>query len=278
MCCSTGLGTRWPRGTTALKVAMATAPTTFAVPQKQLEDPLAHLPCSSILEYRTGQIIYSQDQPSTQIANGHFTIAFNIEANVITEVLSALAYFDTITGLPFKDKYDISLGNPPESAALCLISHVWCSPSSSVLEVLLQMPRGETGAGGVLREFQAAIPNLSSMNRTCSTTAPLANHGTYLFADHVHRFISLDRAPSSVEGSEPEARIHLFLNRSLVLLHGVQVGSRAAAAPPSDPACAEPTKSTFVFVTPRQWRRIDPTLCSRKAERSQVHLPKSTRY
>src|SRR4029077_20369283 len=45
---------------------MATSPT-LAVPQKQLEDPLAHLPCSSILEYRKGQVIYSQDQPSTSL-------------------------------------------------------------------------------------------------------------------------------------------------------------------------------------------------------------------
>jgi len=36
-------------------------------PQKTLEDPLAHLPCSSILEYKKGQTIYSQDQPSTSI-------------------------------------------------------------------------------------------------------------------------------------------------------------------------------------------------------------------
>src|SRR5256885_530840 len=35
--------------------------------QKTLEDPLAHLPCSTILEYRKGQTIYSQDQPSTSI-------------------------------------------------------------------------------------------------------------------------------------------------------------------------------------------------------------------
>ena len=46
--------------------AMATSPI-LAVPQKQLEDPLAHLPCSSILEYRKGQVIYNQDQPSTSI-------------------------------------------------------------------------------------------------------------------------------------------------------------------------------------------------------------------
>jgi len=36
-------------------------------PHKPLEDPLAHLPCSSIVEYRKGQLIYNQDQPSTSI-------------------------------------------------------------------------------------------------------------------------------------------------------------------------------------------------------------------
>jgi CRP/FNR family transcriptional regulator len=32
-----------------------------------LEDPLAHLPCSSILEYRKDQVIYNQDQPSASV-------------------------------------------------------------------------------------------------------------------------------------------------------------------------------------------------------------------
>src|ERR1700682_1510924 len=45
---------------------MATSPIAIA-PQKPLEDPLAHLPCSSIVEYRKGQMIYNQDQPSTAI-------------------------------------------------------------------------------------------------------------------------------------------------------------------------------------------------------------------
>jgi CRP/FNR family cyclic AMP-dependent transcriptional regulator len=35
--------------------------------QKLLEDPLAQLPCSTIAEYRKGQMIYSQEQPSTGI-------------------------------------------------------------------------------------------------------------------------------------------------------------------------------------------------------------------
>jgi CRP/FNR family transcriptional regulator len=46
---------------------MATSPTVFAPQQRTLEDPLAHLPCSSIVEYKKGQMVYNQDQPSTNI-------------------------------------------------------------------------------------------------------------------------------------------------------------------------------------------------------------------
>jgi CRP/FNR family transcriptional regulator len=45
---------------------MATSPAVVA-PQRVLEDPLAHLPCSTIIEYKKGQVIYNQDQPSTSI-------------------------------------------------------------------------------------------------------------------------------------------------------------------------------------------------------------------
>jgi CRP/FNR family transcriptional regulator len=45
---------------------MGTSPM-IAPQQKVLEDPLAHLPCSTILEYRKGQTIYGQDQPSNSI-------------------------------------------------------------------------------------------------------------------------------------------------------------------------------------------------------------------
>jgi hypothetical protein len=37
---------------------MATSQTVAT--QKPLEDPLAHLPCSSIVEYKKGQMIYNQ--------------------------------------------------------------------------------------------------------------------------------------------------------------------------------------------------------------------------
>ena len=46
---------------------MATSPSVIAPQQKPLEDPLAHLPCSSIVEFKKGQTIFNQDQPSTNI-------------------------------------------------------------------------------------------------------------------------------------------------------------------------------------------------------------------
>src|SRR5579864_9387765 len=45
---------------------LASSPAVVA-PQRALEDPLAHLPCSTILEYKKGQVIYNQDQPSSSI-------------------------------------------------------------------------------------------------------------------------------------------------------------------------------------------------------------------
>jgi CRP/FNR family cyclic AMP-dependent transcriptional regulator len=45
---------------------MASSTAVFAT-ETTLEDPLAHLPCSTIMEYRRGQSIYSQDRPSTRI-------------------------------------------------------------------------------------------------------------------------------------------------------------------------------------------------------------------
>src|SRR5450432_2103419 len=45
-------------------MGLSTAPVSQPRP---LEDPLAHLPCSTILEYRKGQTIYGHDQPSTSI-------------------------------------------------------------------------------------------------------------------------------------------------------------------------------------------------------------------
>lgn len=44
------------------------SPSPAVSPQpRTLEDPLAHLPCSTILEYKKGQTIYDHDQPSSSV-------------------------------------------------------------------------------------------------------------------------------------------------------------------------------------------------------------------
>jgi len=43
------------------------ASTLAAAPVRVLEDPLAHLPCSTLLEFSKGQTIYNQDQPSRNL-------------------------------------------------------------------------------------------------------------------------------------------------------------------------------------------------------------------
>ena len=45
---------------------MSTSPAPLATPQP-LEDPLAYLTCSSILEFKKNTVIYGPDQPSTNL-------------------------------------------------------------------------------------------------------------------------------------------------------------------------------------------------------------------
>jgi len=45
---------------------MATTPVRVE-PQRALEDPLAYLPCSNVLEYGKGEVIYSHDQPHSDL-------------------------------------------------------------------------------------------------------------------------------------------------------------------------------------------------------------------
>jgi CRP-like cAMP-binding protein len=46
---------------------MAFGQTAVVAPEVSLEDPLAYLPCSNVLEYRKGQVIYNQTQPSSSL-------------------------------------------------------------------------------------------------------------------------------------------------------------------------------------------------------------------
>jgi len=46
---------------------MAFGQTAVVAPEVPLEDPLAYLPCSSVLDFRKGQVVYNQTQPSSNL-------------------------------------------------------------------------------------------------------------------------------------------------------------------------------------------------------------------
>lgn len=48
-------------------MAFGQTATAVSAPEVALEDPLAYLPCSNVVEYRKGQVIYNQTQPSTSL-------------------------------------------------------------------------------------------------------------------------------------------------------------------------------------------------------------------
>jgi hypothetical protein len=55
------------------------------------------------------------------------------------------------------------------------------------------------------------------------------------FPDHVHYFVSLDRPPGAVKGSEPLAGVDPSFDRSMILFHDVvQVRTGTTATPTSE--------------------------------------------
>ena len=81
--------------------AIAPRPTTLealpSTPSITLEDPLAYLPCSPIMEYHAGDIIYSQSQPATRIylvVEGRVKVSRQTEdSEVVVDVYQADEFF-----------------------------------------------------------------------------------------------------------------------------------------------------------------------------------------
>lgn len=57
--------------------------TSLAVPKATMEDPLVHLPCSSLFEYRRGQVIYAHDQPSTNL---YLVVSGTVKVSRVAEI------------------------------------------------------------------------------------------------------------------------------------------------------------------------------------------------
>ena len=97
---------------------MATSPMTASPQQKALEDPLAHLPCSTILEYRKGQTIYGQDQPSTSIylvMDGKVKVCRMADdgRQVVVDIYQPDEFFgeSAFLGLPQRTELSVALEN-----------------------------------------------------------------------------------------------------------------------------------------------------------------------
>ena len=117
---------------------MGTSPTISAVPQKQLEDPLAHLPCSSILEYKKGQVIYSQDQPSTSlylVIDGKVKVCRMADdgRQVVVDIYQTDEFFgeSAFLGTPTRDEQSLALEN----------TKVMTWTASEIEEIVMKRPR-----------------------------------------------------------------------------------------------------------------------------------------
>jgi CRP-like cAMP-binding protein len=87
-------------------------------PQKALEDPLAFLPCSSIAEFKKGQLIYNQGQPSTSI---YLVIEGKVKVSrmgddgrqVVVDIYQPDEFFgeSAILNLPHRSEQAVALDN-----------------------------------------------------------------------------------------------------------------------------------------------------------------------
>src|ERR1039457_6005098 len=86
--------------------------------QKALEDPLAFLSCSIIAEYKKGQLIYDQDQPSTSI---YLVIEGKVKVSrmkddgrqVVVDIYQADEFFgeSALLNLPHRSEQAVALDN-----------------------------------------------------------------------------------------------------------------------------------------------------------------------
>lgn len=84
--------------------------------QKALEDPLAHLPCSTIVEYRRGQVIYDQDKPSDSlllVIDGKVKVCRLTDDNrqVVVDIYQADEFFgeSAFLGLPNRTELAVAI-------------------------------------------------------------------------------------------------------------------------------------------------------------------------
>src|ERR1019366_7864856 len=117
---------------------MASSSLTALTNQKPLEDPLAHLPCSSIAEYRKGQMIYNQDQPSTAI---YLVIDGKVKVSRLAEdghqVVVDIYHPDEFFG----ESAFLNLPNRPEQATALESTRLMTWTASEIEDIIVKRPR-----------------------------------------------------------------------------------------------------------------------------------------
>jgi CRP/FNR family transcriptional regulator, cyclic AMP receptor protein len=91
---------------------------TLAPQQKSLEDPLAHLPCSTIVEYRRGQVVYDPEQPSENlllVIDGKVKVCRITDDNrhVVVDIYQPDEFFGecAFLGLPNRTEMAVAIEN-----------------------------------------------------------------------------------------------------------------------------------------------------------------------
>ena len=93
---------------------MATTSSVVQHQQRPLEDPLAHLPCNRIVEFRKGDMIYNQDQPPTGI---YLVIAGKVKVSrlspdgnqVVVDIYQADEFFGEAAILSLPQRADMAM-------------------------------------------------------------------------------------------------------------------------------------------------------------------------
>ena len=106
--------------------------------QKPLEDPLAYLPCSTVIEFKKGEIIYSHDQPSQNL---YLVLSGAVKVTRLTDHGGQLLLDLYRTDEFFGESSLLNLANAGEQAVCHQRATLMSWRTADVEELILKRPR-----------------------------------------------------------------------------------------------------------------------------------------
>jgi CRP/FNR family transcriptional regulator len=181
---------------------MASTFTAFA-PQKPREDALAHLPCSMVAEYRKGQMIYNQDQPSTTI---YLVIEGKVKVSRVSDdglqVLVDIYQADEFFG----ESAFLGLPRRGEQATVLENTKVMTWAAAQIEDIVLKRPKlavafmqllAERTVGFTSRIESFSVDNISrrlarTLVRFCDRMGARQEDGSYKMIAFTHELLAQD--------------------------------------------------------------------------------------